>query len=82
MKENIYNFTPEELAEKIKAMGEPAHRANQILLWLYSKNAGSFDVMTDLPKILVKELKARFIIGMPKWTGPKNFYGSWMTDMR
>ena len=44
-------------------MGEPAHRARQIFLWLNRRNAGSFSVMTDLPKGLIAKLRRKFIIG-------------------
>ncbi|HWA88230.1 MAG TPA: 23S rRNA (adenine(2503)-C(2))-methyltransferase RlmN [Opitutus sp.] len=40
------------LAEKLRARGEPAFRAKQILDWLYKKRARSFDDMTNLAKPL------------------------------
>lgn len=55
-------FTPEKspltgetldsLTEKLRARGEPAFRAKQILDWLYKKRARSWDDMTNLPKPL------------------------------
>lgn len=55
-------FTPEKLpltgetldtlTEKLRAQGEPAFRAKQILEWLYKKRVGSWDEMTNLPKPL------------------------------
>ncbi len=65
MKKDIKNFTPEELKKEITTLGEPAHRARQISLWLYRRNAGSFSGMTDLPKNLIAELEKRFFIGRP-----------------
>ena len=44
--------TLESLTEKLRAHGEPAFRAKQILDWLYKKRARSWDDMTNLPKPL------------------------------
>src|ERR1051325_5187726 len=40
------------LTEKLRAHGEPAFRAKQILDWLYKKRARSWEEMTNLPKAL------------------------------
>ncbi|PTX96667.1 23S rRNA (adenine(2503)-C(2))-methyltransferase RlmN [Opitutus sp. ER46] len=55
-------FTPEKpaltgetlasLTEQLRAHGEPAFRARQILDWLYKKRARAWDQMTNLPKPL------------------------------
>ncbi|MGH7955908.1 MAG: 23S rRNA (adenine(2503)-C(2))-methyltransferase RlmN [Opitutaceae bacterium] len=42
--------TLDSLAEKLRARGEPAFRAKQILDWLYKKRARSWDEMTNLSK--------------------------------
>ncbi len=44
--------TLDSLTEKLRARGEPAFRAKQILEWLYKKRARSWDEMTNLPKPL------------------------------
>jgi 23S rRNA (adenine2503-C2)-methyltransferase len=44
--------TLESLAEKLRAHGEPAFRAKQILDWVYKKRARAWDEMTNLPKSL------------------------------
>src|ERR1044071_4711429 len=44
--------TLESLTEKLRAHGEPAFRAKQILDWLYKKRARSWDDMTNLAKPL------------------------------
>jgi 23S rRNA (adenine2503-C2)-methyltransferase len=44
--------TLESLTERLRARGEPAFRAGQILDWLYKKRARSWDEMTNLPKSL------------------------------
>lgn len=63
-------FTPEKspltgetldsLTEKLRAQGEPAFRAKQILEWVYKKRAKSWDEMTNLPKPLRTWLEATF----------------------
>jgi 23S rRNA (adenine2503-C2)-methyltransferase len=44
--------TLDSLAEKLRAGGEPAFRAKQILEWVYKKRARSWDEMTNLSKPL------------------------------
>lgn len=40
------------LTEKLRAQGEPAFRARQILDWVYKKRARAWEEMTNLPKAL------------------------------
>lgn len=44
--------TLDSLTEKLRARGEPAFRAKQILDWLYKKRARSWDEMSNLSKPL------------------------------
>jgi 23S rRNA (adenine2503-C2)-methyltransferase len=44
--------TLDSLTEKLRAQGEPAFRARQILDWVYKKRARSWDEMTNLSKPL------------------------------
>src|SRR5437868_12588795 len=44
--------TLESLSERLRAQGEPAFRAKQILDWLYKKRVRSWDEMTNLSKPL------------------------------
>jgi 23S rRNA (adenine2503-C2)-methyltransferase len=44
--------TLDSLSERLRAHGEPAFRAKQVLDWLYKKRARSWDEMTNLPKPL------------------------------
>ncbi|MBI4626053.1 MAG: 23S rRNA (adenine(2503)-C(2))-methyltransferase RlmN [Verrucomicrobia bacterium] len=63
-------FTPEKppltgetldtLTEKLRAGGEPAFRAQQILAWLYKKRVRSWDEMTNLSKPLRTWLAGAF----------------------
>ena len=50
----------EELAAKLAASGEPPYRADQILQWVYVKQAESFEEMTNLSAALRKKLAAIF----------------------
>ncbi|HTB81671.1 MAG TPA: 23S rRNA (adenine(2503)-C(2))-methyltransferase RlmN [Opitutaceae bacterium] len=44
--------TLDSLTEKLRAQGEPAFRAKQIIDWVYKKRARSWDDMTNLSKSL------------------------------
>lgn len=52
--------TLDSLSEKLRARGEPAFRAKQILEWLYKKRARSWDEMTNLSKPLRTWLNENF----------------------
>jgi 23S rRNA (adenine2503-C2)-methyltransferase len=54
--------TLDSLTEKLRAQGEPAFRAKQILDWLYKKRARSWDQMTNLSKPLRAWLAETFEI--------------------
>ena len=61
-KTDICRLKPEELAESIRALGEPAYRASQIFSWLHQKKAESFSEMTNLSKALREKLAEHFEI--------------------
>ncbi|MBM0637690.1 23S rRNA (adenine(2503)-C(2))-methyltransferase RlmN [Campylobacter sp. VicNov18] len=54
--ENILDFLPQELEEKIK----PMFRVKQIYQWIYQKYAEDFSSMSNLPKDLRLELAQNF----------------------
>lgn len=60
---SLFDLTAESLAELVLAWGEPAYRATQVLEWAYSKDARSYEDMTNLPKTL----RARLAIEMPMY---------------
>jgi 23S rRNA (adenine2503-C2)-methyltransferase len=60
---DIRDFSLTELEEAIVAAGERRFRARQVAGWLYQRNAGSFDEMSDVPAALRQYLLARFRIG-------------------
>ena len=60
---DVHSLTRGELAELLASLGQPAFRAKQVEEWVWSKNARSFDDMTNLPKALREELKCHLTMG-------------------
>lgn len=56
----IHSVTLPQLEEKLRAVGQPAYRAKQIMEWLYQKRARSFAEMTNLPAALRNSLEETF----------------------
>lgn len=65
VRNNILDFTPEELAEIVTGLGEQKFRAAQVFGWL-SKGASSYDDMTNVPKSLREKLEGEYRIGLPE----------------
>jgi len=53
---NILDFSPDELKEYIKLLGEPAYRADQILHCVYREYVTKFEEMTTLNPTLKQKL--------------------------
>ena len=51
------SLLPEELAERVAAMGEKPFRAKQLFAWMHKKQAVSYDEMTNLPGAFRDRLK-------------------------
>lgn len=51
------------LTAALKELGQPGYRAKQVVTWLYSRAASSFEEMTDLPAALRSQLAERYRIG-------------------
>ena len=62
---NIRSMTQQELAEKLKELGQPAFRAKQIYVWLH-KGVRSYEEMTNIPKGLRELLAEHYPILPPK----------------
>ena len=60
---DVHSLTRGELTELLASLGQPAFRAKQVEEWVWSKNARSFDEMTNLPKALREELASRLSMG-------------------
>lgn len=61
-KKNIRSFSLEEIKSALTEMGEKSFRAKQIHEWLWQKNAGSFEEMSNLGKTLREKLDHHFLI--------------------
>ncbi|MFC2086845.1 23S rRNA (adenine(2503)-C(2))-methyltransferase RlmN [Bacteroidota bacterium] len=61
-KTDIRSNTKEELEAFLAEIGEKKYRVNQILQWIWTKNAKSFKEMTDISKKLREELDTHFYI--------------------
>ena len=62
---NLKSLTQPEIAEVLKALGQPAFRAKQVFAWLH-KGVRSYDEMTNLPKTLRDTLEEKYPIQAPK----------------
>lgn len=61
---NLKNLTLPELAETIRALGQPPFRAKQVYSWLH-KGVRSYEEMTNLPKNLRDRLGENYPIQAP-----------------
>jgi 23S rRNA (adenine2503-C2)-methyltransferase len=57
---DIHSQTREEIQAQFEAWGQPAYRVGQLLEWLYSHRAVSWDAMTNLPQKLRAQLRDHF----------------------
>ena len=62
---DIKSMLPEELAEYLRSLGQPAYRAKQLFCW-FSAGCGSWDEMTNLPRALRQELSERCTLSAPR----------------
>ena len=62
-KPDLRDFSLHELEGMVRESGERTFRARQIMGWLWSRGAESFDSMHDLPAEFRGNLKQRFDIG-------------------
>ena len=60
MKNDIYNYTLEELSEYFKTIGEKPFRATQVFEWLYKKRVDNLNEMTNLGKETIDKLQSDF----------------------
>ena len=57
----LLGMKPEEIAAVFAELGQPAFRAKQLVEWVFTKRAASFDEMTNLPKPMREALATRFV---------------------
>ena len=46
---DLYELSPDQMAELLAGWGEPRFRAKQLWSWLYERRVASFEAMTNLP---------------------------------
>ena len=61
-KQNIRLLAQSELIDQMKSLGQPKFRANQVYEWIWDKGIGSFELMSNTPKTLRKELEDQYFI--------------------
>ena len=59
---SIYNYTLDELKNRMVELGEKPYRALQIFEWLYRSRVSSFEEMTNISKKSIDKLKENFTI--------------------
>ena len=63
IKPDLRSLSLDELEAIVREAGERSFRARQIMGWLWSRGAESFETMHDLPALLREKLKERFSLG-------------------
>lgn len=66
LKRTAHACTREDFASFLQAAGQPPFRLDQILSWLHTRRAGSWDEMSNLPKNLRSQLAEHFILALPE----------------
>ncbi|MDD3643370.1 MAG: 23S rRNA (adenine(2503)-C(2))-methyltransferase RlmN [Candidatus Krumholzibacteria bacterium] len=59
---NIKTLSRAALAAEMARLGEPRHRVDQVIQWIWGKGAGSFEEMTNLPLAIRHRLDESFLI--------------------
>lgn len=62
----LHDLSREELIEYFAEIGEPAFRADQVMRWLYQKEAVSYSSMTNIRKELHKKLESSLTLTPPQ----------------
>ena len=62
---DIKSMLPDELAAYLCSLGQPAYRAKQLFRW-FSAGCGSWDEMSNLPRLLRQELSERCTLSAPR----------------
>ena len=57
---DIKSRTVEELEAELQGWGQPSYRANQLMEWLYVHRVTGWEQMTNLPKTLLDQLRAKY----------------------
>ncbi|MFW6177535.1 MAG: 23S rRNA (adenine(2503)-C(2))-methyltransferase RlmN [Desulfohalobiaceae bacterium] len=65
-KQNLLDFSLQELQTLLQQMDEPAFRARQIWHWIWQKNTCSFQDMSNVSRALRQSLEQDFSLQLPK----------------
>ncbi|MBI3867905.1 MAG: 23S rRNA (adenine(2503)-C(2))-methyltransferase RlmN [Verrucomicrobia bacterium] len=68
MKPDARALLKDEWTRRFSEWGQPAYRLDQLLSWLYSRRATSWDQMSNLPKDLRQRLADEFTLDAPELT--------------
>jgi 23S rRNA (adenine2503-C2)-methyltransferase len=63
---DVYNYSKDELKQKLLDLGETSFRAEQLWDWLYVKQATNISQMTNLSVSTRSKLESQFIISRPE----------------
>ncbi|HHL39697.1 MAG TPA: 23S rRNA (adenine(2503)-C(2))-methyltransferase RlmN [Deltaproteobacteria bacterium] len=63
---NLLDFTYDELAAEVSAMGERSFRADQLYAWIQRRGARGFEEMTDISKALRARLSREYTLARPE----------------
>jgi len=66
MRQNLYNFTLQEITEIVQKIGAEKFRAKQIFDWLYKSKVKNIKEMKNLPLQLLEQLEAKYEIALPE----------------
>jgi 23S rRNA (adenine2503-C2)-methyltransferase len=65
-RKNLIGLDRAELAEELKAIGQPAFRARQLWHWIYFRGLTDFAAMTTLSKDFRAELAKHYVVERPR----------------
>jgi len=63
---DLKSLTRDELMAQFKDWGQPAYRVDQLLEWIYRRQAATWDAMTNLPAALRTRLRENFSLQNPE----------------
>ena len=75
-KKDILDFSRDQLLSWLDGRGIESYRADQILKWIFLRQADAFDVMTDISKQIRALLKQHFRIHRLEKVNIETFSGS------
>lgn len=62
----VKDLTIEDMESLVAEAGLSKFRAQQLLMWIYGRGVGSYDEMTDIPKVIREQFTLAFPLYTPK----------------